>query len=492
MSGARKRMINRFLSRPYTGLGGLSSPWVEEVIPTGLANPIWLAWHKRRALDFGWGNEPNQEWLELLSGQKVKTGWSTAYAGHQFGSWAGRLGDGRAVFLGEQMNANGQWHEVQLKGAGITPFSRQGDGRAVLRSSIREYLASIAMEGLGIPTTSVLALVGSDELVLREEAETAAIVARVAPSFIRFGHFEYMASEHQKSALDGLVRGVLEQHWPDRVGTEKPAVALLSEVIPRTAALIAQWQSVGFSHGVMNTDNFSILGLTIDYGPFNFMDRFRLDHNGNHSDTAGRYTYDQQPAAAEWSCVALTQALWPLIADEKLANYLIEQFIVTYKATHLRLFRGKLGLMQTHEDDGDLIFRLLVWLHQERIDFTGFFRALSEWSGTDFQAHAGQTIVFSDAGLGPGWLQRYQQRLLWEGSDEKQRHTLMRSVNPVLVLRNHWAQYVIDEAKKNNLLPLHEASRLLQNPYEWPQDFDSRWLELPSADSPVIQVSCSS
>ena len=473
-------------------MGALPSPWVEEVIPIGLSNPKWLVWHESRAIDFGWSNLPNQEWLRLLSGQKVETGWSTAYAGHQFGVWAGRLGDGRAVFLGEQMDTHGQWHEVQLKGAGITPFSRQGDGRAVLRSSIREYLASIAMEGLGIPTTSVLALVGSDELVLREEVETAAMVTRIAPSFIRFGHFEYLASERQISALDGLVQRVLEQHWPERVGTAKPAVALLSEAIPRTAALIAQWQAVGFSHGVMNTDNFSILGLTLDYGPFNFMDRFRLDHNGNHSDIDGRYTYDQQPAAAEWSCVALTQALWPLIADEKMANYLIEQFIVTYKATHLRLFRGKLGLIQAHEDDGDLIFRLLVWLHQEQIDFSGFFRWLSEWSGETFSVKSEKDIVFSEEGLGHGWLQRYRQRLNWEGSDAKERHVRMRSVNPVLVLRNHWVQYVIDEAKKNNFLPLHEASTLLQNPYIWPQDFDPRWLAPPSADSPVIQVSCSS
>lgn len=485
-------MVNGFLSRPYTGLDGLLAPWVENVIPTGLPNPCWLAWHDKRALDFGWSHLPNQEWLALLSGQKVQIGWSTAYAGHQFGVWAGRLGDGRAIILGEQMNAKGQWHEVQLKGAGVTPFSRQGDGRAVLRSSIREYLASIAMEGLGIPTTSVLALVGSDEVVSREEPETAAMVTRIAPSFLRFGHFEYLASEHQKLALEALVRAVLERHWPSQVGTEKPAVALLSEVIPRTAALIAQWQAVGFSHGVMNTDNFSILGLTIDYGPFGFMDRFRMDHNGNHSDTAGRYTYDQQPAAAEWSCVALTQALWPLIVNEKIANHLIEQFIVTYKATHLRLFRSKLGLLQTHEDDGDLIFRLLVWLHQERIDFTGFFRGLSECSGEDSFSDASGFFVFSNEGLGPEWLQRYKQRLLWEDSNWEERQTRMRLVNPALILRNHWAQYVIDEAKKNNLLPLQEASVLLQNPYEWPEDIDPRWLRPPAIDSPVIQVSCSS
>ncbi|RPH61039.1 MAG: YdiU family protein, partial [Burkholderiales bacterium] len=257
------------------------------------------------------------EFVEVFAGNRIPRGaepLAAVYSGHQFGVWAGQLGDGRALLLGEVARPAGNW-EVQLKGSGRTPYSRGADGRAVLRSSIREFLCSEAMAALGIPTTRALAIVAADEPVFRETVETAAVVTRLSPSFVRFGSFEHFYAANRMDSLRQLADHVIGKFWPALAGEPNPWLALLREAMQRTARLVARWQAVGFCHGVMNTDNMSVLGLTIDYGPFGFLDGFDFDHVCNHSDHGGRYSYAMQPRIAEWNCWCLGQALMPLIAE---------------------------------------------------------------------------------------------------------------------------------------------------------------------------------
>jgi uncharacterized protein YdiU (UPF0061 family) len=286
----------------------------------------------------------NPAWLQVLSGNAVLAGTqslASVYSGHQFGVWAGQLGDGRALLLGQ--TEAGQ--EIQLKGAGRTPYSRMGDGRAVLRSSIREFLCSEAMHGLGIATTRALCLTGSPSAVLREEVETAAVVTRTAESFLRFGHFEHFSHGGRHDLLGQLADHVIERHYPDCQQAPNPYAALLEAVSRRTASLLAQWQAVGFCHGVMNTDNMSILGLTLDYGPFQFLDAFDPDHICNHSDSGGRYAFKRQPGVAHWNLLCLGQALMPLIKSEDAALQALQAYKGQFEADLTQALRGKLGLM---------------------------------------------------------------------------------------------------------------------------------------------------
>src|SRR4051812_10223502 len=313
--------------------------------------PHWVATSDDCAALLGWPSDwaTRADWrsLDVLTGRATWPGlepMATVYSGHQFGVWAGQLGDGRALLLGEwQAEGAAPSFEVQLKGAGRTPYSRMGDGRAVLRSSIREFLCSEAMHGLGIPTTRALAVTGSDQHVRREELETAAVVTRMAPSFVRFGHFEHFAANDRIDELRALADYVIDRYYPacrttSRFGGNVYA-AFLEAVSERTAALLAQWQAVGFCHGVMNTDNMSILGLTIDYGPFQFLDGFDPSHICNHSDTQGRYAFNQQPNVAYWNLFCLAQALLPLIGEQDVAIAALE----SYKTTFPREFDARMG-----------------------------------------------------------------------------------------------------------------------------------------------------
>ena len=307
-------------------LRSLGEPFTVLQLPAPLPQPHWVATSQSLALELGWSDWLSSDSaLQILAGNANAEGGNTfstlasVYSGHQFGVWAGQLGDGRALLLGEAQTPMGKL-EVQLKGAGLTPFSRMGDGRAVLRSSIREFLCSEAVHALGIPTTRALAIVGSPLPVRRETVETAAVVTRIAPSFLRFGHFEHFT--HTASdvvALRRLADATIARYFPELVDAPAPYAALLETVTRRTASLIAQWQSVGFCHGVMNTDNMSMLGLTIDYGPFGFLDAFDPGHICNHTDTSGRYAYARQPNAAFWNLHALAQGLMPLIEDSDAA-----------------------------------------------------------------------------------------------------------------------------------------------------------------------------
>ncbi|MCZ2495528.1 YdiU family protein [Xylophilus sp. Kf1] len=431
--------------------------------------------------------------VEALAGSRPIAGSNpvaTVYSGHQFGQWAGQLGDGRALLLGQVDTAHGPL-EIQFKGAGRTPYSRGGDGRAVLRSSIREFLCSEAMAALGIPTTRALCVVGSDQPVRREEIETAAVVTRLAPSFIRFGHFEHFSSRDDIESLRTLADHVIDGHYPQlRAGDDfagNPYAALLAEVTLRTADMVALWQSVGFCHGVMNTDNMSILGLTIDYGPFQFLDGFDPRHVCNHSDTQGRYAYDQQPQVAYWNLFCLGQALMPLIGETELAMSALEPYKTRFPAAYLGRMRAKLGLADSREDDADLLDALLRLMAQHRVDWTIFWRRLSHFVALSEPGPVRD--LFLDREGFDAWLARYQRRL--DGSDRAAAGTAMLAVNPRFVLRNHLGELAIRQARQKDYSGVATLTTLLSAPCEEHPGFDA-FAGFPPDWASTIEISCSS
>ena len=380
--------------------------------------------------------------------------------------------------------------EIQLKGSGLTPYSRMGDGRAVLRSSIREFLASEAMAALGIPTTRALAVVGSPQPVRRESVETAAVVTRVAPSFLRFGHFEHFAhTAADAAAAKRLLEAVIERYFPALQGSAEPAAALLGEVALRTARLMAQWQAVGFCQGVMNTDNMSLLGLTIDYGPFGFLDAFDPGHVCNHSDHQGRYAYARQPGVAFWNLHALAQGLLPTVdglaeaAGERLLAAL-EPYQAEYVRAMMRALREKLGLRAEAPDDQALIDDLLRVMASERADFTLTFRRLSAGA-------APLRDLFIDRPAFDAWSQRYDARLAQENSDPAERAVRMNRVNPKFVLRNHLAQAAIERAQQGDFTEVQRLQSVLERPFD-EQPEHPTYAEPPPAGAEPIEVSCSS
>jgi uncharacterized protein YdiU (UPF0061 family) len=452
-----------------------------------LPDAHWLAYNAELATELGLPPEPDASLLALLAGN-AEPGHgarvASVYGGHQFGHWAGQLGDGRALLLG---HINGQ--EVQLKGAGRTPFSRGADGRAVLRSSIREYLCSEAMHGLGIASTRALALVGSPQTVRRERIETAAVVTRVASSFVRFGHFEWLDASDDRAQLEALAQAVIAAHYPGATVAE-----FLGAVVERTAEMIAHWQTVGFCHGVMNTDNFSILGLTLDYGPFGFIDGFNAQHLCNHSDDSGRYAYDQQPQIGHWNCLRLLNACLPLLADEReqavaIAEQTLARYAPAYARCVLGRWRSKLGLVTAQDDDPALINRFLTLLHQTRADFTLSFRALS--SAQRVGGEAALRAHFLDASGIDAWLIDYRARLSVEPEHDTERAARMEAVNPLYVLRNHHAQAVIEAAEAGEFTAIDTLRRVLAQPFT-EQASAARWAQPPPPGLDAPAVSCSS
>lgn len=438
------------------------------------------------------------EFLEVVSGRAPLPGGSTlaaVYSGHQFGVWAGQLGDGRAHLLGEIAGPDGPW-ELQLKGAGMTPYSRMGDGRAVLRSSVREYLAAEAMAGLGIPTTRSLALVGSNDPVRRETMETAAIVTRMAPSFIRFGSFEHWSSQGDLESLGILADYVIDRFYPEcRVApTEERAQArsllnLLAAVTERTACLMAHWQAVGFNHGVMNTDNMSILGLTIDYGPFGFMDGFRANHVCNHSDTEGRYAWNRQPSAALWNLYRLAGSFLPLIQDQDAMRVVLADFEPRFTQEFNSHLARKLGLPSLHAaEDVALIDDLFTLMHAHRADFTLAFRQLSQAVRGDRQPFVDLFIDRDAAGV---WLQRLLDRHAVVGASATERATEMDQVNPLYILRNHLAEQAIRQAVMGDTSEIDRLMTLLRHPYVAVAGMEN-YAQLPPDWASELEVSCSS
>ncbi|MBS0307702.1 MAG: YdiU family protein [Proteobacteria bacterium] len=415
---------------------------------------------------------------------------SAVYSGHQFGVWAGQLGDGRAILLGEAGDGT-QAQEIQLKGAGLTPYSRMGDGRAVLRSSIREYLCSEAMAGLGIPTSRALCVVGSDDLVMREQPETAAVATRLAPSFIRFGSFEHWFYHERPEELKILADYVIDRFYPDLRDAARPYHALLREVTRRTAHLMAQWQAVGFMHGVMNTDNMSILGLTIDYGPFGFMEAFDLNHICNHSDQGGRYAYAMQPQIGHWNCFALGQAMLPLIGSVDEVKAALAHYSEDYRLKLDALLHAKLGLRTTQEDDKTLIDAMFALMQATHVDFTLFFRHLCNLQMEQPTSDEPIRDLFIDRPAFDAWASQYRQRLRRENSQDKERQRAMQAVNPRYVLRNYLAQIAIEKAQSKDFSEIENLRKVLAHPFD-EQPEHHHYAALPPDWANQLEVSCSS
>jgi len=470
--------------------------------PTPLADPYLVAVSESAAQLIGL--DPallrSGATIEALTGNRPVAGaepLAAVYSGHQFGVYVPRLGDGRAILLGEAVGPDGEHWELQLKGAGKTPYSRMGDGRAVLRSSIREFLCSEALHHLGIPSTRALAVVGSDTPVVRETVETAAVATRVAPSFVRFGSFEYFYWTEQHDALRHLADYVIDRFYPGSREAPQPYLHFLEQVARRTARLFAQWQGVGFCHGVLNTDNMSILGLTIDYGPFGFMDAFDAGYVCNHSDSHGRYAYNMQPQIAHWNLYALGQALVPLTDDLDATKAAIDAFVEEYSRAIDDVFHAKLGLSTRQADDEALVSALIDLLNASHADWPRFWRRLSQLrsDATDAAQDAPVRDLVIDRPAFDAWATRYRARLRAEGSDDAARRARMDRVNPKYVLRNHLAEIAIGKARGDDgERDFGEVARLLkvlERPFDEQPEFEAYAAEPPDW-ARTLELSCSS
>jgi len=471
------------LTTPYLSLDPI---FYHEVAPTPLKKPHLISFNADAASLLGiHPNELDPNELEsLLNGTLKLKGshpYAMCYAGHQFGYYVQRLGDGRAINLGSIHGWN-----LQLKGSGITRYSRQGDGRAVLRSSIREYLMSEAMNALGIPTSRAMALISSDEKVAREKWERGAIVLRLSPSWIRFGSFEYFFHTNKHKELETLADFLLHESFPQLVGVEDAYLKMYAEIVKRTAQMIAGWQSVGFNHGVMNTDNMSAIGITIDYGPFAFMDTFESGYICNHTDNGGRYSYDNQPRIGYWNLERLAHALSPLVTQEKLKNEL-EQYGDYFTAKLMELLRAKLGLDSSDENDSELLRTLFTLMENGRVDMTPFFRTLSRYDGDRSQLLA---LTLAPNQLNE-WCDRYDERLKSNTSSVEERHTQMLRTNPKYVLKNYILQEAIDAAEKDDFSLVNDLLTLAQNPYDEYPEFE-RYAGVTPQQHTNLKLSCSS
>ena len=464
--------------------------------PTPLADPYLVSFNPDAAaligLDAAEALRP--DFAEYFIGNRLLPGsepLAMLYAGHQFGHYVPQLGDGRAILLGEIKNSAGERWDVQLKGAGQTPYSRSGDGRAVLRSSIREYLCSEAMHGLGIPTTRALCIVGSDEEVYRETVESAAVVTRLAPSHVRFGSFEVFFYRSQREPIAMLADYVIARHFPHLGDAPDKYPRFLHEVVTRTAHLMALWQAAGFSHGVMNTDNMSILGLTFDYGPFGFMETYDPGYICNHSDHGGRYAYDQQPQIGLWNLSCLAQALTPIIPVEE-ANAILEGYSSAFADHYVALMSRKLGLTHAGRKDFSLLEPLLEMMRASQLDYTNLFRALGHFKSAPDEKNSVLRDQFIDRPAFDAWAAAYRARLATEPGPEAERKARMDKVNPKYILRNYLAQTAIVKAEKErDFSEVDRLLALLKHPYDEQPEMESYAAPAPEW-ARHIEVSCSS
>ena len=434
-------------------------------------------------------------WLEsetgihVVAGNQVPDGAdpiATVYAGHQFGSWNPRLGDGRAILLGEVIAEDGGRYDIQLKGSGLTPFSRGGDGRAPLGPILREYIVSEAMAALGIPTSRTLAAVTTGESVYREQKLAGGVLARVARSHIRIGTLQYFTSVNDLDGLKLLVDHVIARHYPDQLGAESPALSLLEQVIRSQASLVARWQGVGFIHGVMNTDNMLLSGETIDYGPCAFMDGYDSAAVYSSIDHGGRYSFRNQPAIAHWNLACLAQTLMPLLApDEEQASDIAQQaldcFPALFMQEYLATLRAKLGFATSRQDDDALIQDFLDLLESNRCDFTLAFRRLSELA-------AGTATIqplFDFPESFAGWLTRWQERCAQETIDELERQAQMMATNPALIPRNHLVEAAISQAYDNDFTLFHQLTDRLSKPFDYASE--DEFLATPPRPEQIVQ-----
>jgi uncharacterized protein YdiU (UPF0061 family) len=469
---------------------GAAYSWVT---PTPVSSPRLLALVPEVAALVGLDPTETPELVAALAGNRVLDGmapYAAAYAGHQFGNWAGQLGDGRAITLGEVRGPGGASWELQLKGAGPTPYSRAADGRAVLRSSLRELVASEAMYHLGVPTTRALSLVTTGDFVIRDilydghsAPEPGAIVCRVAPSFLRFGNFQLFAVREEHDLLRRLARFTLETHYPEYVDGERLDLAgFLAEVARRTARMIVGWMRVGFVHGVMNTDNMSTLGLTIDYGPYGFLEPFEPDWTPNTTDAHGRrYRWGHQPRVGLWNLAQLARALVPLVDDPDTLEGALEAYADLLGEEQHRMMLAKLGLSPVEaegEADASLIQDLFERLMARETDMTWFYRTLAEVSLEPGAARASAARLVEVADYAPNaapaeavdalaaWVERYAARVGRDPAPSATRAARMNAVNPAFVPRNHVLQTVIDAATEGDLTPLHTLLEVLKTPYD--------------------------
>jgi serine/tyrosine/threonine adenylyltransferase len=466
----------------------------QRVEPTPVPNPYLIAFNPdaARLIDLDPSVATQPEFVQAFAGNRRLPGSEPVAmkdAGHQFGSYVPQLGDGRAILLGEVQNAAGQKWDLHLKGGGRTAFSRFGDGRAVLRSSIREYLACEAMAGLGVPTTRALCIVGTDLEIHREWAETGALVVRMAPSHVRFGSFEVFAHRGQTEEVKILADYVIEQHFPHLRTADDRYVAFLREVVERTARLVAKWQAVGFAHGVLNTDNMSILGLTLDYGPYGFMEDFEPGFVCNHSDETGRYAFDQQPRIGYWNLAALAEALLSLMPLDD-AKAALNTFPDVFNAHMNELMAAKLGLT-TAEGNQELWTGILDVLASAHTDYTRFFRTLAAFSSAPGANNDSVRSLFSDPKQFDAWAQQYGDWLRSEGSVDSERKTRMDRVNPKYILRNYLAQVAIDKAHKKEFSEVDRLRTVLRLPFDEQPEMEHYAEPAPEWGKRLV-VSCSS
>jgi uncharacterized protein YdiU (UPF0061 family) len=464
--------------------------------PTPLPAPYLVSFNPdaARLIDLDSAEVSRPDFAEHFSGNRLPPNaepLAVLYAGHQFGQFVPQLGDGRAILLGEIRNRAGELWDMQLKGAGITPYSRQGDGRAVLRSCIREYLCSEAMHGLRIPTSRALCIVGSDEEVYRERIETAAVLTRLSPSHVRFGSFEVFFYRGQYEHIATLADYVIARHFPELCNAQDKYLQLLNEVMLRTARLMAQWQAVGFAHGVMNTDNMSILGLTFDYGPFGFIEAYDPGHICNHSDPRGRYAFDQQPQVGLWNLSCLAQTLSPLTSRES-AEAVLDGYAPAFHEHYTRLMGEKLGLVNATQEDIPLIAALLEMMQASRLDYTNLFRSLGNFNPAPEADNDHLRDQFIDRAAFDAWAADYRARLQQEADTDSGRKTRMDAVNPKYILRNYLAQIAIERAEKeNDFSEIDRLLKLLARPYDEQPEMDA-YAAPPPEWAQQIEVSCSS
>lgn len=471
----------------YTNRLYKNAPFIfAKVAPTALNTPKILHVNSQMLSTLGLDESviDNPSFLRFLNGDLDFEGLffgASFYSGHQFGHYVPRLGDGRAITIAEIKNDQGEHFELQLKGSGLTPFSRMGDGKAVVRSSIREYLASAHMKALNIPTTEALAVITGSDDVYRETVEKSAIVLRVAESFLRFGHFQYYAHTNQTEELKTLVDFAIEHYFSDYKDHPNRYVLFYQDVVKKTAKLFARWQSVGFCHGVLNTDNMSILGLTLDYGPYGFINHFDQDHVCNHSDHEGRYSLGNQPSIGMWNLQMLGVALYSLIPEDD-RKRVLETYPQIFLVEYRRLLLEKCGLYSMQPTDEDFLRSTLNMLVLTELDYTQFFRSLSRYEKGSLKLEG---INLSDNLV--EWIKtHYEPRLSFESTTESERHNRMLLTNPKFILRNYLAQTVIDDPALMN-----KMFEVMTHPFD-------EWTEVEEWSRPAplkyrnLAVSCSS
>jgi uncharacterized protein YdiU (UPF0061 family) len=480
------------------GYAALGERFVERRDPTPLPEPYPIATNPdvARLLDLREDQLERPEFLRISAGCArfgAVRPFAAVYAGHQFGTFVPQLGDGRAITLGELHTSAGAAFEWQIKGGGMTAYSRFGDGRAVLRSTIREYLASEAMAALGIPTTRALAIAGSDEPVYRERPETAAVLTRVAPSHLRFGNFEFFHYRGEFDAVKTLADYTISRFFPEAASVADDAeryASFFGEVVLRTASLLAHWQAAGFAHGVMNTDNMSILGLTLDYGPFGFLDAYDAGFICNHTDEAGRYSFERQPGIGLWNCRALAAALSSLVPKAD-ADAALERYEPHFRSVLLGLLRAKFGLETARDEDAKLFMAAFEALQNGRVDYTNFFRRLSGFTKASTPTDDALALAFENRAEWYDWQRAYRDRLEGEARPDAARQAAMRAVNPAYVLRNHLAQAAIEAAEARDYTEIARLHAALREPFEERPERAAYAAEPPESARHIV-VSCSS